>query len=159
MDVVVWVVMSTILAVWSPEAVAKKASSSENTISMMALVWTRKARYTSLKTWSKSAQRLFSFMPCERSGVRNIQNLDPWLTPEAALGLLRLLLPLDYLLYRVITYLDPNSVDMSTYCCILLCKKVWYEMDLLYLHKDACHPLWNRMMQYGPANLFRISEV
>jgi hypothetical protein len=37
-EVVVWVVISTILAVWSPEAVAKKASSSEKTISMIALV-------------------------------------------------------------------------------------------------------------------------
>jgi hypothetical protein len=98
-------------------------------------------------------------MPCDRSGVRNIQNLDLWLTPEGALGLLHLLLRLDYLLYRVSTYLEPNSVDMSTYCCILLRKKVWYEMDFLYLYKDECHPLWNRMMQYGPANLFRISEV
>jgi hypothetical protein len=41
---VVWVVMSTTLAVWSPEAVARSLSSSENTISIMALVWTRKPR-------------------------------------------------------------------------------------------------------------------
>src|SRR5438046_2790018 len=45
---VLCVVISTILAVWSPDAVARMESSRENDKSIMALEWGRNAKNTSL---------------------------------------------------------------------------------------------------------------
>ena len=54
--------MSTTLALWSPDAVARSLSSRENVRSIMALVWTRKPRYTSengvLSSFADSSSRI-----------------------------------------------------------------------------------------------------
>ena len=54
--------MSTTLALWSPDAVARSLSSRENVRSITALVWTRKPRYTSengvLSSFADSSSRI-----------------------------------------------------------------------------------------------------